>query len=155
MKNTLRNILIGTASISLIILSINAFAHSGMGWGHHGSGWHHQGGYYPDNTGRMSQENYEQFEQKRDAFFSETQGIRDNLYEKGRELENELAKAEPDAAKAAQLQKEISKLQSQFDQKRIAHMIEMRKLNPKAGRGYMHGNRMMGGKSYRGGSCWQ
>lgn len=66
-----------------------------------------------------------------------------------------MAKPEPDAGKASQLQKEISGLQSQFDQKRIEHTVEMRKLNPNAGRGYMYGNRMMGGKSYRGGYCWQ
>ncbi len=155
MNITLRNIIIAIVSVTLIIFSINAFAHSGMGWGHHGSGWHHQDGYYPGSTGRMTQEEYEQFEQKREAFFRETQSIRDNLYEKGLELENELAKPEPDVEKASRLQKEISELQSQFDQKRIEHMVEMRKLNPNAGRGYMSGNRMMGGKSYRGGYCWQ
>jgi len=145
MNNILRNIIIGIASISLIIISINAFAHSSMGWGHHGSGWHHQDGYYPDNTGRMSQEEYEQFEQKREELFKDTQGIRDDLYEKSRALENELAKTEPDVSKASRLQKELSELQSQFDQKRMEHMIEMKKLNPNAGRGYMHGRNMMGG----------
>jgi len=155
MNNTLRNTLIAIVSVTLIIFSINAFAHSGMGWGHHGSGWHHQDGYYPGNTGRMTQEEDEQFDQKREAFFRETQSIRDHLYRKGLELENELAKPEPNLGKASQLQKEISELQSQFDQKRIAHMVEMRKLNPNAGRGYMHGRNMMGGKYYRGGYCWQ
>lgn len=155
MNNKIRNIIIAIVSGTLIIISINAFSHSGMGWGRHGSGWHHQDGYYPGNTGRMTQEEYEQFEQKREAFFRETQSIRDNLYEKGRDLENELAKTEPDAEKASRLQKEISELQSQFDQKRIEHMVEMRKLNPNAGRGYMYGNRMMGDRSYRGGYCWQ
>ena len=155
MNNTLRNIIIAIVLVTLIIFSINAFAHSGMGWGHHGSGWYHQDGYHPGNTGRMTQEEYDQLEQKREEFFRGTQSIRDNLYEKGLELENELAKPEPDAGKASQLQKEISGLQSQFDQKRIEHTVEMRKLNPNAGRGYMYGNRMMGGKSYRGGYCWQ
>ena len=155
MNNTLRNIIIAIGSVTLIIISINAFAHSGMGWGHHGYGWHHQDRYYPDKTGRMSQEEYEKIEQKREAFFRETQDIRNDLYDKSRELENELAKAEPNVTEASRLQKEISELQSQFDQKRIEHMVEMRKLNPNAGRGYMYGNRMMGGKSYRGGYCWQ
>ncbi len=61
---------------------------------------------------------------------------------------------EPDAAKASRLQKEISDLQSQFDQKRINHMVEMRKLNPQAGRGFMAGGSMMGYGSSRGGNCW-
>lgn len=155
MNNALKKIIIAGVSITLIIFSINAFAHSGMGWGHHGSGWHHQDGYFPGNTDPMSQEEYDQFEQSREAFFQETQGIRNQLFEKNRELENELAKAEPNAAEASRLQKEISELQSQFDQKRIAHRVEMKKLNPNAGRGYMYKNRMMGGKSYRGGYCWQ
>ncbi len=52
-------------------------------------------------------------------------------------------KDEPDAAKASRLQKDISKLQSQFDQKRIDHMVEMRKLNPNGGRGYRSGGPMI------------
>ena len=144
MNTILRNIIIAIIPISLIIFGINAFAHSGMGWGHHGFGWHHQDRYYADNTSRMSPEEYQKIEQAREEFFKDTQGIRDNLYEKSRALENELAKVEPDAAKAAQLQKDISKLQSQFDEKRIAHMIEMRKLNPDFDRGYMDDDSMMG-----------
>ena len=84
----------------------------------------------------MSPETYKQFEQNREAFFNETRDIRTSLFEKERELQNELAKDEPDVAQASRLQKEISDLQSQFDQKRIEHMVEMRKLNPNAGRGY-------------------
>ena len=158
MNNILKKILIAGVSIALTIFSINAFAHSERGWGHHGWGHygiHHQEGYYPGNANRMSPEEYEKFEQKREAFFRETQGIRDELFEKNRELDNELAKAEPDAARASQLQKDISALQSQFDQKRIEFMVEMRKLNPNAGRGTMYGNRMMGDRSYRGGYCWE
>jgi Spy/CpxP family protein refolding chaperone len=159
MNNTLRNILIAIVSIALIGLSISAFAHSGMGWGggwgHHGNGWHHQGGYGSGYTDQLSKEEYAQLEQKREVFFEETQDIRDNLYDKGRQLENELAKSEPDAAKASKLQKEISKLQAQLDQKQVESMVEMRKQNPNAGSSYMYGGRMMRDRSYRGGYCWQ
>ena len=89
-------------------------------------------------------------------------------FEKERDLQNELAKDEPDVARASQLQKEISDLQSQFDQKRIEHMVEMRKLNPNAGQGYRSGGPMMGsggsmmgsrgsmmGSGFNGGGyCW-
>ena len=61
--------------------------------------------------------------------------------------------ADLDASKASRLQKEISELQAQFDQKRIDHMIETRKLNPNTGRGYMQGGPMIG--SYGSGYCWQ
>ena len=157
MNTLIKNTIILIGSIALIIIGINAFAHSGYGGGggHHGSGWHHHDGYYPGYSDDMSPEAYEQFEQKRDAFFKETQEIRNELYAKNRELENELAKPEPDAAEASRLQKEISDLRSQFDQKRIEHMVEMKKLNPNAGPGYMHGYHMKGERSYRGGYCWQ
>jgi hypothetical protein len=125
-------------------------------WGHRGSGWHHQGGYDSRHMNQMTQEEYARFEQKREAFFKETQSIRDNLLKKGRELDNELAKPKPDAANASRLQKEISELQSQYDLKRTEYMVEMKKMNPNAGQGYMYGNRMMGGRSLRGGGyCWQ
>ena len=77
------------------------------------------------------------------------------MYEKERELQNELAKAEPDASKASGLQKEISELQAQLDQKRIDHMVEMRKLAPNAGKGYVRGGSMMGYGPRGGGYCWQ
>ena len=155
----LKAVIITVASIALVGLTINAFAHSGMswggGWGHHGQGWHHQGGYGPVYDDQLTKEQYRQFDQKREAFFKETQELRSNLFEKERELQNELAKDEPDASKASRLQKEISELQAQFDQKRIDHMIEMRKVIPNIGRGYMQGGPMMGYGSYGSGYCWQ
>ena len=163
---TLRKILITIALIAVLGIAINAFAHGGMGWGggwgHHRGGMHYQGGSGNGPVDQLNPEETKQFEQKREAFFSETQDIRTSLFEKERELQNELAKDEPDMAQASQLQKEISDLQSQFDQKRIEHMVEMRKLNPNAGRGYKSGGPMMGsrgsmmGSGYNGGGgyCW-
>lgn len=163
---TLRKILITIALIAVLGIGINAFAHGGMGWGggwgHHRGGMHYQGGSGNGPVDQLNPEETKQFEQKREAFFSETQDIRTSLFEKERELQNELAKDEPDMAQASQLQKETSDLQSQFDQKRIEHMVEMRKLNPNAGRGYKSGGPMMGsrgsmmGSGYNGGGgyCW-
>ena len=136
MRN-LKTVIITITSVAVIGFALNAFAHGGMGrgggWGHHGQGWHHQGDYDPGYDDQMSKDEYKQFEQKREAFFKETQDLRANLYEKERELQNELAKGEPDASKASGLQKEISELQAQLDQKRIDHMVEMRKPNPASG----------------------
>ena len=66
-------------------------------------------------------------------------------------------KETPDAKKAARLQTEISKLESQLDQKRVDHMIKMRKLNPNAGsgRGFMGGGQKGYGPRYGGGYCWR
>ncbi len=155
-----RNTLI-FAGIALFvsIAAVTAFAHGpgwgrGGGWGHHGPGWHHRGDYGPGYDDQMSKEEYKQWEQQREAFFTETQDMRANLYEKERELQNELAKSEPDAAKASGLQKEISELQSKLDQKRIDHMVEMRKLNPNAGRGFSGGGPMLGYGPRGEGYCW-
>ena len=158
---TLRNVVITIASVAVIGFSVNAFAHGrgmggGGGCGNYGAGMpmHGQGGYGQGYGDQLNKEEYKQFEQIREAFFNETQDIRAGLFEKERELQGELAKTEPDAAKASRLQKEISDLQSQFDQKRIDHMVEMRKLNPNAGRGFMsQGPRM--GYGNGGGHCWQ
>lgn len=156
---SVRNTILVIASVALVGLAVNAFAHGGMGWGggwgHHGGGMHHYGGYGPGTGDQISGEQYRQFEQKREAFFEETRELRENLYEKERELQNELAKGEPDGAKASGLQKDISGLQSQLDQKRIDHMIEMRKLVPETGRGtYRGGGHMMGYGSSGRGNCW-
>ncbi len=160
----LKTIIIAVVSVAVIGLTLNAFAHDRMGWsdgwGHHGPGSHHRGGYGPDSgdlgsNGSMSKEEYTQFEEKREAFLKETREIRAGLVEKEQALQGELAKSEPDASKASSLQKEISELQSQFDQKRIDHMVEMRKMNPEAGRGFMRGGPMMGYGPRGGGPCWQ
>jgi Spy/CpxP family protein refolding chaperone len=157
MRNV-KTMIITLASLAVIGFALNAFAHGGMGWGggwgHHGPGWHHRGDYGPGYDDPMSKEHYQQLEQKREAFFQETRELRADLYEKERALESELAKAEPDASRATGLQKEISQLQSQLDQKRIDHMVEMRKLSPNAGRGFMRGGPMMGYGPGAGGYCW-
>jgi len=149
-----KNIIISSAVIAILGIAINAFAHDGMRWDNQGPGWSKRGGYGQGYSGQMSAEEYEQFELKREAFFKETQDLRANLFEKERELQNELAKEEPDVTTASELQKELSQLQSQLDQKRIDHMIEMRKLNPNAGRGFMSKGPNRGFRSYGRGNRW-
>jgi zinc resistance-associated protein len=125
------------------------------GWGHHGPGWHHGYGYDNDRDTRWSDDDYRKFDQQREAFFKETQGIRSKLYDKEEELQAELNKENPDAAKASSIQKEISGLRSQLDQKRIDFMVEMRKQNQNVGRGFMGGGPMMEYGYPRGGHCWE
>jgi len=161
---TLRNIILTIAVIAAVGIAINVFAHGGMGRGggmmggyggggyHHGPGWQH--GYDNDRDTRWSDEDYRKFEEQREAFFKETQDIRSKLYDKQEELQAELNKDNPDATKASQLQKEISELQSEFDQKRVDHMVQMRKQNPNMGKGFMGGGSGKGYGSSRGGYCW-
>ncbi|MFO7556627.1 MAG: periplasmic heavy metal sensor, partial [Desulfobacterales bacterium] len=88
----------------------------------------------------------------RKAFFKSTGDLRRKIYQKKLALESEFAKENPDPKNAANLQKEISDFKAQIDQKRIEHMIEMRKINPNLGPGLM-GSGMMGhgyGRGYGG-----
>jgi len=75
-----------------------------------------------------------------------------------------MAKQDPDVNKAVALQKEISELEGQLDQKRVEQRIKMQKENPDffagrgAGRGYGYGPGGMGmGRGFQGrggGGCW-
>jgi len=151
-----------------------AFAGGGMGYGRHHAGWDHHGSEWQDGgygymMGNLSDEEIQKMDEQRETFFKSTEDLRQNIYQKGLALESEFAKKNPDAKNAAKLQKEISDLRAQIDQKRIAHMIEMKKINPGLGSGYMgpgmmgygygRGHRgngpMMGYGSSSGHPCWQ
>ncbi len=122
------------------------------GWGHHGPGWQRGGDWGPDSMGNLSDDEITALQKERNAFLEATQDLRQGIYQKNLELRSELAKKDPDAKKAAKLQKEISKREADFDQKRLTHQMKMRKINPKAGRGYMSGRPMGPGMmGYRGG----
>ena len=61
-------------------------------------------------------------------------------------LNNEMDKANPDQNKIFALQKEVSSLRSDFDQKALAHQLEVRKLLPDNYQGSGYGK----GRGY----CW-
>ena len=166
-----------TAVAVLTILGISAYAFAGWGkgrgygncpgYGGRGAGMYQSGqGYLPDN---LSDEQIKAIETERQAFRNATEALRSDLYSKNLELRSELAKTEPDVVKAKQLQKEISGLQAQLDDKRIDHMIKMRQISPEMGqgyeRGYGKGKRGQGGRGMGSGggygpcggqgSCWE
>jgi len=128
-------------------------SHMGLGYGMH-RGWsdgprgYGGQGYQSD----LSAEDIAGLDKERRAFFEVTSELRDELYQKELELRSELAKPEPDAKKAAGLQKEISNLEGQLDQKRLDQQIKMRKDFPRFGyRGQGYGPRGMGRGMYGGG----
>lgn len=136
------------AAIAMVGLVATAYAGWGDGYGHRGRGWGHMGwggpgygGDYPDLTDEQRQA----MEQERRAFIKDTDDLRQNLYAKELELRSELAKDDADAQKAAAIQKDISNLEAELDQKRLDHVVKMKKVNPDAGRGYMAGGRGRGG----------
>jgi len=146
----------------LVILGSPApgLADMGMGygpyprWGHHPMhAWHHgedEGpgyGYW----GELSEEDIQKLEKERTDFFEATKNLRAEIYQKRLELKSELAKENPDPKRAAELQTEISKLKAEFDQKRLNHFMNMRKISPDIGRGFGGGYGMMDpGMMYRG-----
>ncbi len=150
------------AAIAVIGVGTLAFAHWTDGYGVHG--WMHGGygmhnGYYGDpGYGYRSDLNDEQvksLEKEQAAFWNETEKIRQDLYVKDLALQSELAKNDPDAKRAAALQKEISELEAQLNQKRIDHMIQVRKISPDIDWGFAGMGPMMGYGNPYPGSCWQ
>ncbi len=129
----------------------------GMDYGHHGYGMGHGHRGYRDDyrsdrdyEGDLTRDKLRQLDEAHEAFYKDTEKLRDNIYDKEVDLSRELAGENPDKQKAAKLQKEISELRSKLDQKRIDHLIEIRKIAPKAGRYWMRGYGPRGGES-----CWR
>ena len=88
----------------------------------------------------LSDEDQNDLATERQAFFSETQNLRQDMRQKRLELQSELAKKNPDAQKAIALHKDISKLAAEFAQKRLAFFLKMKKINPSFGRMSVWGN---------------
>ena len=129
------------AAIAFMIFGTQASADRGMGYGHHGR--MHGGGYgEPGPFGNLSEDEIKKLDEERTAFIEATKGLRQDVYQKKLELASELAKQNPDAAKAAALQKEISDVKAQLAQKHLDHFLRIRKINPDFGRGFGGGGWM-------------
>jgi Spy/CpxP family protein refolding chaperone len=143
------------AILAVVALSVSAYAGRGMmGYGQ-GDGQCMRGmggqGRGPGHMmGNLTEDEIKKINEERDAFFKATDDLRQDIYAKEMELNSELAKKNIDADKAAKLQKEISELESKFDQKRLEHMIKMKKLSPHMARGFG-----MGMGKGMGGGCQQ
>ncbi len=161
------------AIVAVLAIAVTSFA--GWGGGHMGYGYHMGPGYGmhrgwaegprgdggPGYQSNLSDEDLAKLEKERQAYFEATSDLREKLYQKELELRSELAKSEPDAKKAAGLQKDISGLENELDQKHLDHRIKMRKEFPRVGSGgygYGPGGRGMGRGMYGGGfgpgNCW-
>ena len=146
----------------LVGIGVYAFAHMGGSYGGyggygmmHGGPMMHQGFYGGSGygyTGDLSDEDFKALENERRAFYESTEDIRQEIYAKQLELQSEMAKENPDTNRASNLQDDISSLRSKLDQKRIDHMVRIRKINPDAGRGYAGMGPMMGFDGQ--GACW-
>jgi hypothetical protein len=161
------------AVITVVGFGANALAGWGKGYGHHGPGWDRGFGYGPGRSymiDNLSEEDFKKIDAERRAFFDETADLRRDRYAKRLELKSELVKENPDPEKASRLQKELSDIKAKFDQKRLEHILKMKKINPKFGGGFEgRGKRYRGygGRGFRGhdgegprgygrgGYCWR
>jgi zinc resistance-associated protein len=153
MKRNIKGIMT-LAILAVFGFSTIAFAGWGCGYGHMmgpmmGSGWQQGGGYY----GNLSAEEIAKLDQQRAEFFKATEALRQQLYEKELALQSELAKQNPDTSNASRLQSEISKLQSDLDQKRLDYEFQARKSVPNYNRGQRGYGPMMGYGPGGGGYC--
>ncbi len=145
------------AAFSIMVIAAGASADMGRGYGyrgqmHQGPGWQH-GGYGASGWGafnKLSEEDSKKLEEERKAFFEDTKDLRREVYQKRLELASEMARQNPDVAKAATIQKEISDTKAQLAQKRLDHIFRVRKINPDLGMGFMGGGHMNHGMMHSG-----
>ncbi len=166
--------IVGIVGFGVYALDDWGMGYGHRGYGHMGPGWQRGWSGNQGIQGSLSDEEITRLDKERQAFFDDTRETRENLYQKELELRSEMAKKDPDAKMAVDLQKEISELESQLNQKRVEQRIKMQKENPElfAGRGYgqgrgygkggpgmgrgygMGGGGMGRGFQGRGGGCW-
>ncbi|MFC1816572.1 periplasmic heavy metal sensor [Thermodesulfobacteriota bacterium] len=172
-NRNLGKILIVLTLVAVLGFGANAFAGWGRGSGHgpgmgYGRGMGCGPGMGPGFGGfgygsDLNAEDLKKLDEQRITFFEATKNLRNDIFEKRLELRSELAKQDPDAQMAAKLQKKISELETRFDQKRIDHMLAMKKINPNVGRGFGGRGRGFDGRGQGfggrgqgfGGPCWR
>lgn len=153
------------ASGFIVAIAAIAFAHGGYGRHRGGYGGHMMGpgyggghmmdygfGYGPrmggyGGWGTLSEEDAAKIEAARDDFYKETRELRGKIDDTRIALRNELDKDQPSERKVKALQKQLSQLQAEFDQKSLAHDLKIGKLAPEGYQGYQ-------GRGFRGGYCW-
>ena len=144
------------AAFVILFSGIHASADWGKGYGHHrgmhqGQGWHHRG-YGGSGSGgfdNLSDDEIKKLDAERTTFFEAIKDLRRKVYQKRLELASELAKENPDATEASALQKEISDFKAQMAQKRLEHLLRVRKINPVLGWRFWDGNPMGPGMMHR------
>lgn len=137
MKKHLFSRMVVVVAVAVLIGSgVNAFAGMGKGAGNPGM---------CAANANLTDDQIKKMESERTAFLLATKDIRQQIHDKRQALQAELTKQTPDASTCASIQKEVSYLQSQFDQKRLTHILEMKKVDPNftdgkgMGRGMGHG----------------
>ena len=99
-----------------------------------GYGGHMMGPGYGPGYGDLSKEDYNKLEASREKFFDQTRELRSELNEKHNAMQREMAQENPDKSKITSLQRDISRLRSEFDAKALDYELEVRKIMPESAR---------------------
>jgi len=144
------------------VIAYPVFAH-GPGWGRGYHMWGYGGGPGAcwrgyNGSGGLTQDQREKLDALDRQFLTETDALRNEIWNKKAELNTLINSENPDKAKITSLQKEINTLRNQMAEKRLSYRLETRKVAPDA---YYGGNagRYPGGRGgFRGdfgpGRCW-
>lgn len=171
-------LILGAAALMLVAGAAVAFAHGGpwgdnddgygmMGYGRGhgmgpgmmgygpgygmGPGMMGYGRHYRDDAPDLTKEQRDKLDAAREKFWTENRKLRDQIADKRDELNDEFAKENVNEGKVAALQKDLSKLREEFDQKMIQHQLEMRKIAPD----YFSDRDSGRGRGYGPGYCWR
>jgi len=145
---------VGTLLAVLAVLGLIGYSADSYAWGRgggcgagSGAGNCPRGGFGGQGFGgNLTDEEIATVQKERSAFLESTRELRERHYQKELELKAELAKQNPDAKKAAELQKEVSGFENELDQKRLEHRLKMKKDYPQ-----LYGKGFGGGFGPRGG----
>lgn len=155
------------STVLVIGIASLAFARGGRGYGGDGAcddcpgagpgmrmgGGHGMMGGGPGHWGygrgsNLTDEQKAKIDAAREKFWTDTEALRIQKRDKFFALQDEMNKKAPDSAKVAQLQKELSQVEAEFDQKAVQHHLEMRQLLPEGAYGPGSG-RGFGGRCIR------
>jgi len=106
-----------------------AFSAQAQGWGRGGGGRGAGPGWQDDTYGlNLAQDQSTKLNSLRQSFWKDTTAFNTRIDQKQLELNSLLLEPNPDSQKVVKLQKEISELQTQFNDKRINYQLESRKI---------------------------
>jgi len=152
-----KSIVISVFFFAILMWTFSAEAWWGRGGGGRGAGPCWQGDTYGLN---LTQDQTAKLNSLHQAFWKDTAALNTRIDQKQLELKGLLLEPTPDAGKIASLQKEISGLQLQFNEKSVSCQLEARKvLTPEqiaqlpAGCTLGFGNLMGGGGPGQGYGC--
>jgi Spy/CpxP family protein refolding chaperone len=120
-----RKLFITTITLAALMLAFNAQAQQGRGFGRGGMG---QGLMGCPPQLNLTQDQQKSFNSLRQSFLKDTAVINNEIAQKRLEMDSLFIGSTTDEDKAVKLQREISALQSQYNEKRLSHQLKARKL---------------------------